>query len=102
MGTHYSRRHAAVLMEQFPPTAGRLAPRAPMPSGARRTTCFGASAHTLRVIAWQSTEDGAKGRRQPKPLPTPADRARVERKLQATDLDFINRKLGFTEVADGN
>lgn len=56
----------------------------------------------LRVIEWQATEDGVNGRRPPKPLQTPSDRARVERKLQATDMDFINRKLGYVEVADGN
>lgn len=102
MGIDYSRRHAASLMEHLP-SDSRMA-RALNPESEWSTTDYllWRIEHTLSVIAWQSTEDGAKGRRPPKPLPTPADRARVERKLQATDLDFINRKLGFTEVADGN
>ena len=48
---------------------------------------------SLRVIAWHGTEDGAKGRREPKPLPTPADRARVEKKLESTDVCAVMEVL---------
>ena len=102
MGTDYSCRHAAVLMEQLPAESRTARAQNPEAAGGTPAYLLWRIEHTLRVIAWQSTEDGAKGRRPPKPLPTPADRARVERRLQATDIDFINQKLGFAEVADGN
>lgn len=102
MGTDYSRRHAAVLMEQLPADSRTARAQNPEAEWGATEYLLWRIEHTLRVIAWQSTEDGAKGRRPPKPLPTPADRARVERRLQATDLDYINAKLGYTEVADGN
>ena len=102
MGIDYSRRHAAVLMEQLPADSRTVRAQSPSAEWGTADYLLWRIEHTLRVIAWQSTEDGAKGRRPPKPLPTPADRARVERKLQATDIDFINQKLGFAEVADGD
>ena len=102
MGTDYSRRHAPSSWSSFPQYSRTARSQSPEAEWCATDYLLWRIEHTLRVIAWQSTEDGAKGRRPPKPLPTPADRARVERKLQATDLDFINRKLGYVEVADGN
>lgn len=101
MGIDYSRRHAAILMEQLPADSRTARAQNPGAEWGPTEYLLWRIEHTLRVIAWQPTEDGAKGRRPPRPLPTPADRADLERKLQATDLDFINRKLGLTEVDDG-
>lgn len=97
MGTDYSRRHAAVLMEQLPAESRTARAQCPSAEWSATDYLLWRIEHTLRVIAWQSTEDGAKGRRPPKPLPTPAERAQLERKLQATDIDFVNRILGLPE-----
>lgn len=35
--------------------------------------------YRLRVLAWQKTEDGSKGRNQPKPLDPPALAGEVKR-----------------------
>lgn len=40
--------------------------------------------HTLRVIAWQSTEDAQKRRNYPKPIDTPAAREEWERRVEST------------------
>ena len=41
--------------------------------------------HGLRVLAWQKTEDGSKGRKPPKPLepPTPAGQVRATVEAQS-------------------
>lgn len=55
--------------------------------------------HSLRVLAWQNSKDGQKGRNAPKPLDTPAQRAQKE---QAKANALANRAeidsiLGITE-----
>lgn len=40
--------------------------------------------HSARVLVWQRTKDGAKGVNEPKPVQTPAERARnLERRDEA-------------------
>ena len=34
--------------------------------------------HATRVLIWQRTKDGERGRNAPRPIPTPAERARNE------------------------
>lgn len=53
--------------------------------------------HGVRTIAWMQTKDGAKGRNAPKPLQTPAERARnAERRDGALAArDEIDRILGM-------
>lgn len=53
--------------------------------------------YTLRVIAWQRTEDGAKGRRKPKPLQTPAERSANIRNAEEAIADRaeVDRILGM-------
>lgn len=54
--------------------------------------------HTLRILAWQKTEDGSKGRKPPKPIPAPWVKTEAEvRKLGSKPVplneldDFLNR-----------
>lgn len=39
--------------------------------------------YTARVLAWQNTKDAQKGRNQPIPIKTPAERAEAYRKRDA-------------------
>lgn len=55
--------------------------------------------HGVQVLIWQRTKDGSKGRRQPKPLPTPSERVRAQEKA---DKALANKKamaeaLGIAE-----
>ena len=44
--------------------------------------------YTLRLILWQKTKDGQKGRDQPKPLKTPGE---IRRAKQAADNALANK-----------
>ena len=58
--------------------------------------------YSLRVLIWQNTEDGGKGRNKPKALPNPVERARITEKIEATDMKAIADALGIDlEGADG-
>ena len=93
MGADYTRLHAAALCVQLP-RESRLV-RAMDPSAAWGDSEYIARAmeHTLRVLSWQY----GNGRKSdfPRPLPTPEDRARVSRKLERTNVERVNRILGF-------
>ncbi|MBR2681418.1 MAG: hypothetical protein IKE23_11840 [Exiguobacterium sp.] len=56
---------------------------------------------SLRVLRWQPTKDGQAGRNKPRPLPTPADRARVVDKIEATDMKAIADALGIDLDMEG-
>ena len=49
----------------------------------------------VRVLTWQNTENGRKGRSKPQPLPNPVDRARVVDKVNATDMAYIAEQLNI-------
>ena len=53
--------------------------------------------YSLRVIAWQRTKDGSKGRNRPKPLQTPMERARNRRNRDEAiaNKEEIDRILGM-------
>lgn len=56
---------------------------------------------SLRVLRWQPTKDGKSGRNKPRPLPTPTDRARVQSKIEATDMKAIADALGIDLDMEG-
>lgn len=53
--------------------------------------------HAVRVLVWQRTEDGAKGRNAPEPIKSPAERARAEarRDEALAAREEIDRILGI-------
>lgn len=55
--------------------------------------------HGVRVLAWQSTKDGAKGRNFPRPISDPATAAENERRRDAAIAarGEIDRIIGKTE-----
>jgi hypothetical protein len=57
--------------------------------------------YSLRVLIWQNTEDGSKGRNKPKPLPNPVERARITEKIEATDMKAIADALGIDLDMEG-
>lgn len=89
---------AAALCAQLPP-ASRVA-RAEEPANEWDQTDYllHSIEYSLRVLVWQNSEDGRKGRRRPKPIPTPAETASVRKRLEKTDIAAINAALGYGEV----
>lgn len=94
-GREYGMLHAAALAAQLPRESRCVRLENPEKEWGDGLYMLHAAEHALRVLAWQQTEDAAKKRNFPKPLPTPADRARVQRRLERTDVDRINRILGI-------
>lgn len=83
MGAEFTASHAAALAAQLP-AASRVA-RAEHPELAwdEATYILSHMERTLRVIAWQRTEDGQHRRNFPQHMETPADRER-ERRAEAS------------------
>lgn len=50
--------------------------------------------YDLRVLAWQNSKDGQKGRNRPKLPITPRERYEQQKKIAGTDLEYIDKKLG--------
>jgi len=103
MGTDYSVAHAAALAAHLPRESACVRAVAPEAAWDDATYLLAAIEYDLRVLAWQNSKDGAKGRNKPRPVQTPADVARVRDKLDGTDLAEVAAALGipFMEVEDG-
>lgn len=87
MGRDYSYAHAACCAAQLP--AGARVWRGTAAEWGVPEYMMVAMEHMLRVLAWQNTEDGAKGRNYPEPLNTPAKREQDEQHARAA---LANRK----------
>jgi hypothetical protein len=88
MGVEYSYAHAACLCAQLPP--GARIWRGTADEWGTDTYLLVGIEHTLRVLAWQQTEDAAKRRNYPKPIETPASRAQLEQKVRRS---YANRAM---------
>lgn len=95
LGVDYTRAHAAALCVQLPRESRLVRAMEPANEWGDAEYIAHAMEHTLRVLAWQN----GSGRKSdfPKPMPTPADRARVSKKLDRTNVDRVNRILGIVE-----
>ena len=103
MGTEYSVAHAATLAAHLPQESACVRVASPEAAWDDATYLLAAIEYDLRVLAWQNSRDGAKGRNKPRPVQTPADVARVRDKLDGTDLAEVAAALGipYMEVEDG-
>lgn len=82
MGVAYSYAHAACLCAQLP--AGARVWAGTAAEWDVQTYLLAKMEHTLRVIAWQSTEDAMKRRGYPTPIETPAARQEWGQKYMAS------------------
>lgn len=82
MGVDYSHAHAACLCAQLPP--GSRVWRDTVAEWDERMYMLASMEHTLRVLAWQRTEDAAKRRNYPKPIQTPAGREQLRQQVERT------------------
>lgn len=100
MGRAYTYLHAAALTVQLPADSRVMRAEAPELTWSDSDEMMRRLEHTARVLAWQQTKDGAKGRNAPRPLPSPVEQARTRRKVERTDVDEINRILGYDKGVD--
>lgn len=94
----YGFLHAACLCDQLPKESRVARAQSPELEWGDSDYLLSRIEEGIRTLVWQQTKDGQKGRNVPKPNPTPADRARIKRKLDATDVDFVNQILGIKEA----
>ena len=97
MGRAYTYLHAAALTAQLPRESRTVLADAPEAAWSDADEMLRRIEHAARVLAWQQTKDGAKGRNAPRPLPSPVEQAKVRHKVERTDVDEINRILGYGE-----
>ena len=91
---------AALLARQLPRESRFVRESEPGAAWSDAEWMLHAIEHDLRVLAWQATEDGIKGRRPPKPLPTPTDKARLRGSIERADRERIDRILNMKGVID--
>ena len=101
MGVDYSHAHAACLCAQLP--AGARVWRGTAAEWDTQMYLLTKIEHTLRVLAWQQTEDAQKRRNYPRPIDTPATREEFERKYAASQRNraWVDEVLSKTLGGDG-
>ena len=95
MGVDYSMLHAADLAAHLPAESATIRAEAPELEWTTAEYMLASIEFSLRVLRWQNTEDGQKGIKKPRPIDTPADFARIVRKAEATDMEYIAEQLGI-------
>ena len=93
MGGSYTHAHAACLAAQLPRESRCFRAEDPSAQWGDAEYLLAAIEHGVRMLLWSKTKDAAKGRNVPKALQTPADRARVARKLESTDVERVTDVL---------
>ena len=102
MGVDYSTLHAALLAACLPRESATVRAERPEATWGDDTYLLAAIEYDLRVLAWQNSRDGAKGKNRPKPVQTPADVARIAAKVGNTDLKDLADKLGIPMIERGD
>lgn len=102
MGADYSVAHAAALATHLPREAATVRAVAPEASWSDEAYLLSAIEYDLRILVWQNSKDGQKGRNKPQRPQTPADVGRIKDKVQGTDFAAIAAAIGLDrEVDDG-
>lgn len=95
IGTAYSYLHAADLTACLPRESSTVRAESPALEWTDSEYLLWSIEYSLRILRWQNTKDGQKGSNKPKPIPTPAEVAKVREKVEATDLSHIAEVLGI-------
>ena len=93
MGESYSVRHAADLAAMLPRDSLVLKADNPALEWSDAVYLLRNIEYMARVLVWQNTKDGQKGRRKPKPVETPDERAKLREKVESTDWRYIAEQL---------
>lgn len=102
MGTDYTVAHAAALAAKMPRESACVREVVPEAAWDDEVYLLAAIEYDLRMLVWQNSKDGAKGRNKPKRPQTPADVERVKRKVSNTDIAAVTAALsGWEEARDG-
>ena len=94
MGEVFTYAHAASLMKMLPASSRVAKALNPENEWDDATYLLSAIEYDLRVLIWQNTKDGQKGKNKPKPNTTPHDLAEKRRRAEGFDKEFIDKILG--------
>lgn len=97
MGSSFTLSHAAALAAQLPVESRCYKFDHPEAVWTTGEYMLAEIAYGIAVLAWQNTKDGQKGINQPKRPMTPAKQAEIERKMAATDFEYIDRLMGGSD-----
>lgn len=100
MGVDYSFSHAACLVSQLPSSSRISRTIYPENDWSDETHFLAAIEYDLRVLIWQNTKDGQKGRNKPKPNKTPSDLEKEQQRKNGFDKKLVDMHLG-KEVFNG-
>ena len=100
LGVAYTMHHAAALARCLPRDSATWRAERPELEWGPAEYLLASIDYTLRILAWQNTENGHKGVNAPKRPMTPMDYARVARKAEETDMEWIAEQLGL-DARDG-
>lgn len=94
MGSEYSHAHAACCAAQLP--AGARVWRGTCAEWQTSDYLLWSMEYHLRIMAWQRTEDGAKGINKPRPIESPAQHEQLERQYAESMANraFVDSVLG--------
>lgn len=95
MGESYSMHHAAVLAAKLPTDSLVFKAENPALEWSEAVYMLRNIEYMLRVLAWQNTKDGQKGRKKPQPIETPDERAKQRDKAVNTDWRYIAEQLNI-------
>lgn len=94
MGRDYTHEHAACLVSQLPRESRTARAEQPACEWGPSERLLALIEYGVRVLAWQNSRDGEKGRRRPKPLEAPGSRGGGASKVDRTDTAYIDEALG--------
>lgn len=95
MGKSYSVHHAAELAAMLPSDSLVLKAESPALEWGETMYMLRNIEFFMRVLIWQNTKDGQKGRKKPKPIETPSERAELRDKALNTDWKHIAEQLNI-------
>lgn len=101
IGKSLSIRHAAVLAAHLPPDSRCLAAIDPNFGWSKELHMMAKIEHEMRVILWQNSQSKKNKTPFPKPIDPPAKTAKVQKKLENTNLREIDECLGMGGESHG-
>lgn len=96
----FSHSHAAVLAAQLPQHSRVFCAIDPNNAWTDEVMFLAHIEYGIRVLAWQQTKDGQKGRNQPKPHKTPAERRAALKRREGVNKALVDATLGVHYKGD--
>ena len=94
MGVDYSHAHAAILLSQLPADSRLLRAEDVDFEWSQETYFLAQIEYDLRILIWQKSKDGQRGRNKPQPPTLPREERSKRRRTENFDKSLVDRVLG--------